>query len=129
MQLVSGRPVSALRAVDALNQFDVVIVQHEFDVYGGPDGEDVLDVLATVEKPVITVLHTVLAAPAPHKRQVLQRIIDASGAVVVLSRAAVLSLIDSYQSTRTASASSRREQRRPAPYSPARTPPTTRRPC
>jgi glycosyltransferase involved in cell wall biosynthesis len=97
VRLVNGRPVSALRAVDALNQFDVLIVQHEFDVYGGPDGEDVLDVLATVERPVITVLHTVLAAPAPHKRQVLQRIIDASGAVVVLSRAAALTLIDSYR--------------------------------
>jgi polysaccharide biosynthesis protein PslF len=97
MRLVSGRPVSALRAADALNQFDVVIVQHDFDVYGGPDGEEVLDVLASVEKPVITVLHTVPAAPTSHKRQVLQRIINASSAVVVLSRTAALTLIDSYR--------------------------------
>src|SRR5581483_7852955 len=97
MRLVSGRPVSALRAADALNQFDVVIVQHDFDVYGGPDGEEVLDVLAGVEKPVITVLHTVPAAPTPHKRQVLQRIINASSAVVVLSRTAALTLTDSYR--------------------------------
>jgi polysaccharide biosynthesis protein PslF len=97
VRLVNDRPVSVLRAADALNQFDLVIVQHEFDVYGGPDGEDVLDVLAGVEKPVITVLHTVLATPTPHRHQVLQQIINASSAVVVLSRTAALTLIDSYR--------------------------------
>lgn len=97
MRLVNDRPVSTLRAIDALNEFDVLIVQHEYDIYGGRDGEDVLDVLAGVDKPVICVLHTVLAAPTPHQHQVLQRIIDASSALVVLSRTAALTLVDKYR--------------------------------
>lgn len=97
MQLTNGCQTSALRAIDSLNRFDVLIVQHEYGSYSGPDGEDVVAVLASVDRPVITVLHTVLAAPAPHKRQVLQRILDASRAVVVLSRCAALILIDSYR--------------------------------
>jgi glycosyltransferase involved in cell wall biosynthesis len=90
------RPLSTPRAIEVLNRYDVLIVQHEYGLYSGLDGEDVLDVLEHVDIPVISVLHTVLASPTPHQRLVLQRVIDASGAVVVLSRAAALTLVDGY---------------------------------
>ncbi|WP_034264867.1 glycosyltransferase [Actinospica robiniae] len=96
VRLVNGRPLSALRATEALNRYDVLIFQHEYGVYGGRDGEDVLDVLAGMEIPVVAVLHTVLAAPTPHQRLVLQRIIDASDAIVVLSHTAARALLDGY---------------------------------
>jgi len=95
-RMVDARPLSAVRAAEVLNRHDVLIVQHEYGLYGGRDGEDVLDVLEHVDIPVISVLHTVLACPTPHQRLVLQRVIDASAAVVVLSRAAALSLVDGY---------------------------------
>jgi glycosyltransferase involved in cell wall biosynthesis len=94
VRLVNGQPISTLRATDALNRYDVLIVQHEFGIYGGLDGEDLLDVLDGVDVPIIAVLHTVLARPTPHQRLVLQRVIDAAAAVVVLSRTAALTLID-----------------------------------
>ena len=86
--LVTVRPLDASRTAEVLNRHDVLILQHEYGIYGGPDGEDVLDVLDRVQIPVITVLHTVLAFPTPHQRLVLQRVIDASDAVVVLSQTA-----------------------------------------
>lgn len=96
VQLVNGQPLSALRTADALNRFDVLILQHEYGVFGGLDGEDVLDVLDGMDIPVIAVLHTVLAAPTRHQRWVLQRVIDLAEAVVVLSRTAALTLVDTY---------------------------------
>lgn len=96
VRLVNGQPISALRATDALNRYDVLIFQHEYGVYGGPDGADVLDVLTGMEIPVISVLHTVLAYPTPHQRSVLQQVIDASAAVVVLSQTAARALLDGY---------------------------------
>lgn len=96
VRLVNGNPVSALRATDVLNRHDVLIFQHEYGVYGGVDGEDVLDVLHGMEIPIVSVLHTVLAAPTPHQRSVLQRIIDVSAAIVVLSRTAARTLLDGY---------------------------------
>ena len=94
--LVTVRSHSASRAAEVLNRYDVLIVQHEYGIYGGLDGEDVLNVLDRVDVPVITVLHTVLALPTPHQRLVLQRVIDASDAVVVLSQAAATTLIAGY---------------------------------
>jgi glycosyltransferase involved in cell wall biosynthesis len=96
VRLVNGQPVSALRATAALNRYDVLIFQHEYGVYGGPDGEDVLGVLAGMAIPVVSVLHTVLAAPTPHQHSVLQQIIDVSAAVVVLSHTAARALMDGY---------------------------------
>ncbi|HWG25217.1 glycosyltransferase [Actinospica sp.] len=96
VRLVNGQAVSALRATDALNGYDVMIFQHEYGVYGGTDGEDVLDVLAGVEIPIVAVLHTVLASPTPHQRSVLQQVIDESAAVVVLSHTAERALLDGY---------------------------------
>ena len=96
VRLVNGRPVSVLRAIDALNRFDILIFQHEYGLDGGLDGEDVLDVLTAMDIPVVSVLHTVLAAPTPHQRSVLQGVIDASAALVVLSWTAARTLSDGY---------------------------------
>ena len=96
VQLVSGRPLTAVRAVDALNRCDVAIVQHDFDVYGGPDGEEILPELEAVRRPIIVILHTVPADPAPHRRLVLQRVIDTAAAVVVLCQADAVRLVGEY---------------------------------
>lgn len=71
-----------------LNGFDVVIVQHEFGIYDLPDGRDVVDLLADVTVPVITVVHTVPMAPTISQRRILQTILNVSDRVVVLSHSA-----------------------------------------
>ncbi len=83
--LLVGDPAGSARSIDRLNGCDVVIVQHEFGVYGGADGEDALALLAMLEVPSIVVLHTVLADPTPHQRQVLAAVTEAASAVVVMT--------------------------------------------
>jgi len=95
-QLVNGSPRGTSVAAAALNRFDVAVVQHEYGIYGGRDGEDVLRVLAELTVPAIVVLHTVLSNPSPHQRQVLERIADVAGAVVVMSQTAARRLTDGY---------------------------------
>lgn len=74
----------------------MLIVQYEDGAAGGPRGEDILDVLDGVDIPVIVVLHTVADSPTPHQRFLLQRVIDAAAAIVVLSRTAAAVLLDTY---------------------------------
>ena len=90
-------PVEGVRSVARLNDCDAVIVQHEFGIYGGADGQDVLAMLAELTVPSIVVLHTVLAEPTPHQRQVLQAVLDAASAVVVMTRAARDRLVSRHQ--------------------------------
>jgi polysaccharide biosynthesis protein PslF len=95
-QLVNGSPRGPATAAAVLNGFDVAVVQHEYGIYGGRDGEDVLRVLAEITVPAIVVLHTVLAAPSARRRQVLERIVDAAAAVVVMSQTAADRLGEGY---------------------------------
>jgi glycosyltransferase involved in cell wall biosynthesis len=81
----SREPARSAGSVQLLNDCDVVIVQHEFGVYGGPDGQDVLGLLAELRVPMIVVLHTVLTDPSAHQRDVLESLIAAAGAVVTMT--------------------------------------------
>jgi glycosyltransferase involved in cell wall biosynthesis len=83
-------------AVDVLNGTDVAIVQHEYGIYGGRDGEQLLDVLAHVEVPIIVVAHTVVIEPTAHQRHVLEQVCAAADLVIVMTRTARDRLFDGY---------------------------------
>lgn len=65
--------------------FDVVSLQHEYGIFGGEAGGNITELLSRLEMPVVTTLHTVLAKPTPAQHGVMQRIIDISSKVVVMS--------------------------------------------
>ena len=94
--LVNGSPPTAATATAALNRFEVAVVQHEYGIYGGRDGKDVLEVLTGLEVPSIVVLHTVLHTPTAHQRQILERIVDAADVAVVMSDTAARRLQEGY---------------------------------
>src|SRR6202167_5929947 len=75
-QLVSHDSGSLRRAAAQLNLCDVAILQHEYGVYGGADGSEILHLLDQVRVPSVVVLHTVLTDPTPHQRQVLEIVIS-----------------------------------------------------
>ena len=68
--------------------YNVVAVQHEYGIYGGDDGEWILDLLERVDAPIVTTLHTVLARPSAPQRRIVEEIGRLSARVVVLSGAA-----------------------------------------
>jgi glycosyltransferase involved in cell wall biosynthesis len=95
-ELVSGTLRAGSHASSALNQHDVAIIQHEYGIFGGQDGQEVLDVLAGVQVPVISVLHTVLTSPTTNQRRVLAEIIAASAVVVTMTQTARQRLLDGW---------------------------------
>lgn len=95
-QLDEGSPASLLEATNALNSFDVVIVQHEYGLYGGLDGEDVVPLIEALDVPCIVIAHTVLLSPTPHQRQVLEAVVAAADVVVVMTETGRDRLCESY---------------------------------
>lgn len=86
--LVAGDRLSARRAAEALNYATIAVIQHEYGIYGGMDGEELLDVQRLLRVPSIVVLHTVLRNPSSSQRRVLQEVCDRATAIVAMSRAA-----------------------------------------
>lgn len=91
-----GDAAGCAAAVAQLDGCDVAIVQHEYGIYGGPDGDEVLDVLERLSVATIVVLHTVPADPSPSQRTVLRRVAELADAVVVMTRTTRTLLIDGY---------------------------------
>ncbi len=79
-----------------ISQTDIVCVQHEFGLFGGPAGSHLLKLLADLRMPVVTTLHTVLKDPAPEYRHVMCRLSELSDKLVVMSRKASEFLKDIY---------------------------------
>lgn len=65
---------------------DVVSLQHEFGIYGGPEGSYIQHFLAYLKKPVVTTFHTVLQEPPAPYLKSLQEVARLSQAIVVMSR-------------------------------------------
>lgn len=84
-QIVAGDRAGLHRGVVRLNDCDVVIVQHEYGIYGGLDGEDILPLLDGLCVPSIVVLHTVLLSPTQHQREVLEAVVAKADAVVTMT--------------------------------------------
>ena len=87
-QFIAGDSASLSQAAAQLNLCDVAIVQHEYGVYGGTDGSEILHLLDQVLVPCVIVLHTVLTDPTPHQRQILELVIAKADAVVTMTKTA-----------------------------------------
>jgi len=95
-ELVAGSPESRSVVASALSEFDVVILQHEFGIFGGDDGDDVVDLVTQLEPPLVVVPHTVPSKPTPEQREILDHICEDANAVVALSGVAEARLVEDY---------------------------------
>jgi glycosyltransferase involved in cell wall biosynthesis len=75
-------------SAEVLDTFDVAVIQHEYGIYPGRDGREVLSVLRRLTVPSLVVLHTVLTHPTPSQKSLLEEIVAAAGAAVTITKAA-----------------------------------------
>jgi glycosyltransferase involved in cell wall biosynthesis len=90
--------LSYLRAADFLNisNVDIVSLQHEFGIFGGPAGGHILAFLRELRMPVVTTLHTVLREPRSDQRRIMQELISLSTRLVVMAERGRQMLEDIY---------------------------------
>src|SRR6266446_2240042 len=86
------------RAADFLNigNVDIVCLQHEFGIFGGPAGSHVLALLRELRMPVVTTLHTLLQEPTADQRRVMQELIARSARLVIMAERGRQMLEDIY---------------------------------
>ncbi|WP_343534343.1 glycosyltransferase family 4 protein [Pedobacter sp.] len=80
-----------LRAANYINtsQVDACVIEHEFGIYGGESGLYLLTLMARINKPIITILHTVLKQPNYVQQTIIQQIAKRSANIVVMSQKAI----------------------------------------
>jgi glycosyltransferase involved in cell wall biosynthesis len=91
---VRGDYVRAARMLGRLD-LDVVLLQHEYGIFGGRDGEYVLSFAAELAQPLVVTLHTVLSAPTQHQAEVLTELCAEAELVIVMTETAMGLLVAS----------------------------------
>lgn len=74
-----------------------IVIQHEFGLFGGAYGQDLLTFLFSVEKPVSIIFHTVLPGPDPVLRDVVVRVSDLVDSIVVMTQTSANLLSQDYE--------------------------------
>src|ERR1700747_2668851 len=83
-QDVRGDYVRAARMISRLD-VDAVLLQHEYGIFGGLDGEYVLSFARELAQPLVLTLHTVLSEPTPHQLAVLSELCERAELVIVMT--------------------------------------------
>jgi polysaccharide biosynthesis protein PslF len=96
-RLVNGLPASVHATAAVLSECDVALIQHEYGIYGGVDGDEVIELLDALEVPVIVILHTVPSHPTAHQRSVLESVCELADRVVVMTETAKDRLLALYE--------------------------------
>jgi glycosyltransferase involved in cell wall biosynthesis len=87
-ELAQSDTASYRRAADFLNgnNVDLVCLQHEYGIFGGPAGSHILALLRELRMPVVTTLHTVLREPDSNQQRVMEKLAQRSDRLIVMSQ-------------------------------------------
>jgi glycosyltransferase involved in cell wall biosynthesis len=85
--IVNNDPASYRRAARRINDsgVDAVWLQHEYGIFGGPDGEMVLELVDRIAAPLILTPHTVLSEPSERQRAILEHLVARASCIMVMS--------------------------------------------
>ena len=90
-----------LKAAEYLNQsdFDIVSLQHEYGLYGGDMGEDIVSLVKALKKPLVTTFHMIspIEEATTSQIEITKTLVNYSQYVVVMTKIAAESLKTSYQ--------------------------------
>lgn len=93
-QFIRSDYTRAARLLSLLD-IDVVLVQHEYGIFGGPAGEYVLSFVNALTQPLVVTLHTVVSEPSAQERKVLSELCRQAEIVTVMTETAKALLVDS----------------------------------
>ncbi len=88
--------VSVAENINNSPHIKLVCIQHEFGIFGGDYGENVLNFLDKIKKPVVVTFHSVLPEPDEQRRKIVSQIAEKSSGIIVMAKKAIEILHNDY---------------------------------
>ncbi len=100
LNIIQHRKQDYIRAAAYINkspQVQLLILQHEYGIYGGSDGEYILDLVKLLHKPFVLITHTVLPQPTKNQKQILNHLCHRAAGIVCMTQKSAHLLADLYE--------------------------------
>jgi len=68
------------------SNIDLLVIEHEYGIYGGENGEYILDLVSNLEIPIVTTLHTILSEPTQKQRFIISELGKKSEKIITMAR-------------------------------------------
>ncbi|MDF2943302.1 MAG: glycosyl transferase group 1 [Herbinix sp.] len=68
------------------SKIKLLVIEHEYGIYGGDHGDYILDLINNLEIPVVTTLHTILSEPDPKQRLIINELGKKSEKIITMAR-------------------------------------------
>ncbi|MFZ5591673.1 MAG: glycosyltransferase family 4 protein [Bacillota bacterium] len=91
----AGYPQTAAR-INALKP-ELLVIQHEYGIFGGESGEYLLSLLENLQIPLVTTVHTVLPNPSDKQRFILKQLGEKSSKVITMAANTIPLLTEVYE--------------------------------
>jgi glycosyltransferase involved in cell wall biosynthesis len=88
-----GEYAAAARVLERRGE-DVIVIQHEYGIFGGHEGAHILSLAAELRQPMVLTLHTVLSAPSVRQAETLRALCDLATLVCVFTETARRMILD-----------------------------------
>lgn len=77
-----------IEAANKLNESDIdlLVIEHEYGIFGGEDGDYILDFMDHLNIPVVTTLHTILSEPSSKQRAITNSLGEKSAKIVTMAK-------------------------------------------
>jgi glycosyltransferase involved in cell wall biosynthesis len=89
--------IKAAAFINASETINLVILQHEYGIFGGRDGEYVLNLVKLLHKPFVLITHTVLPRPLKRQKQILNEVCHRAAGIVCMTERSKDLLINLYE--------------------------------
>lgn len=90
--------IKAANYVNSHRDIQLLVLQHEYGIYGGHDGELILEMVKRLHKPYVLVTHTVLPHPEKHQKEILNQLCHRAAGIVCMTRKSANLLTNLYES-------------------------------
>lgn len=68
------------------SDIDLLVIEHEYGIFGGEHGDYILDFVNNLDIPVVTTLHTILSEPNPKQRAIINTLGEKSAKIVTMAK-------------------------------------------
>ncbi|MFX0138859.1 MAG: glycosyltransferase, partial [Candidatus Hodarchaeota archaeon] len=88
--------IEIAKKINKIKNVELINIQHEFGIFGGEYGEDLISFITHMEKPVVITFHTIIPNPNKKLKKIIRKLASKVKYIIVMAKIGIDILRDDY---------------------------------